>query len=42
MVLFKDSLAQWAPVRKDGSQNANGTPSTFGEMASCLTGLGKL
>ena len=29
MVLFKDSLAQWAPVRKDGSQNANGTYLTI-------------
>ena len=25
MVLFKDSLAQWVPVRKDGSENVTGT-----------------
>lgn len=24
MLLFKESLAQWAPVKKDGTQNANG------------------
>lgn len=24
MVLFKESLAQWAPERKDGKQNAQG------------------
>ncbi|KZT71615.1 ARM repeat-containing protein [Daedalea quercina L-15889] len=33
MVLFKDSLAQWAPVRKDGSQNANALNKEFVENA---------
>ncbi|KAH9938596.1 ARM repeat-containing protein [Fomitopsis serialis] len=33
MVLFKDSLAQWAPVRKDGSQNANALSKEFVENA---------
>ena len=25
MALFRDSLAQWAPMKKDGSQNDRGT-----------------
>ena len=28
MVLFKESLAQWAPERKDGKQNAHGDYDT--------------
>ncbi|KAI0938258.1 hypothetical protein AcV5_001092 [Taiwanofungus camphoratus] len=33
MTLFKDSLAQWAPVRKDGSENATVLPKEFVEGA---------
>ncbi|KIP12739.1 hypothetical protein PHLGIDRAFT_97377 [Phlebiopsis gigantea 11061_1 CR5-6] len=33
MVLFKESLAQWAPVRKDGTQNEQVLPQTFVEDA---------
>lgn len=28
MVLFKESLAQWAPVRKDGTENVHGRTLT--------------
>ncbi|EPT02714.1 hypothetical protein FOMPIDRAFT_1159700 [Fomitopsis schrenkii] len=33
MVLFKDSLAQWAPVRKDGTQNTNALNKEFVDNA---------
>ncbi|THH15375.1 hypothetical protein EW146_g5093 [Bondarzewia mesenterica] len=36
MVLFKDSLAQWTPVRKDGSENVAALPKEFVERAVTL------
>ncbi|KAI0347520.1 ARM repeat-containing protein [Trametopsis cervina] len=33
MVLFKESLAQWAPVKKDGSENVQVLPQPFVEDA---------